>query len=73
MWMNTDPDDFPINLAMLNPPGQPNTLAMAFEDTSGPDESAGSIRQLQLNYARENAGHTAFKGRAKIRLINPDK
>jgi len=68
MWMNTDPDDFPVNIGMLNPPGQSNTLAIVFEDTSGHNEEAGTIDLLQFNYARENEGASAFKGRTLISL-----
>lgn len=69
MWMNTSPDDFPINLDMLNPAGTPNTLAIVFEDTSGAnDRIGGEITHLQLNYARENQGESHFVGRTTITM-----
>ncbi|MDX1695930.1 MAG: beta-galactosidase [Ketobacteraceae bacterium] len=69
MWMNTSPDDFPVNVDMLNPAGTPNTLAIVFEDTSGPrDDTGGSIDTIQLNYARENQGESRFVGKTTITI-----
>lgn len=68
MWMNTSPDDFPINVDMLNPAGTPNTLAIVFEDTSGAKDDAGHIDTIQLNYARENRGESRFVGRTTITI-----
>lgn len=69
MWMNTSPDDFPINIDMLNPAGTANTLAIVFEDTSGAeDDTGGTIDTLQLNYARENQGESHFVGRTTITI-----
>lgn len=69
MWMNTSPDDFPVNIDMLNPPGTPNTLAIVFEDTSGHlDTTGGHISTLQFNYAQENQGKSHFAGRAQMIL-----
>ena len=69
MWMNTNPDDFPINMDMLNPAGTPNTLAIVFEDTSGAkDERGGSIDTIQINYARENQGESRFVGKTSFSL-----
>jgi hypothetical protein len=68
MWMNTSADDFPVNIGLLNPPGQPNTLASLFEDASGDRDQAGRIDELRFNYAKENAGESAFKGKAVLEL-----
>lgn len=69
MWMNTSPDDFPVNVDMLNPAGTPNTLAIVFEDTSGAkDNTGGRIDTIQLNYARENQGESRFVGKSTISI-----
>lgn len=55
MWMNTNPDHFPIAREMLRPAGQPNQLAIVFEDTSGHrDTRGGTIKSFQLVLAKEN-------------------
>lgn len=54
MWMNTDPDHFPIDYQQLNQNGQNNVLAIAFEDTSHSSEAAGTLTDIALKYATEN-------------------
>ncbi len=55
MWMNTNPDHFPIAREMLRPTGQANQLAIVFEDTSGhKDARGGEIHSLKLVPAQEN-------------------
>ena len=68
MWMNSSPDDFPMNRGILNPPGTENVVSIVYEDTSGHNEAAGNISNLSISYAKENQGETAFRGRAKLTL-----
>lgn len=68
MWMNSSPDDFPMSRGILNPPGTPNVVTLVFEDTSGHNEAAGIISDVRINYAKENQGETAFRGRTRITL-----
>ena len=68
MWMNTDPDDFPINHGLLKPPGEENTLAVVFEDTSGHADNAGVVDVLEINYAREKSLESAIKGKRELFL-----
>ena len=56
MWMNTDPDYFPISRAGLNPAGTPNTIAVAFEDVSGGSDAAGKVSEVALAYSPEIRG-----------------
>ena len=56
MWMNTDPDYFPISRSGLNPAGTPNTLAIAFEDVSGGSDAAGTVSEVALAYSPEIRG-----------------
>jgi hypothetical protein len=53
MWMNTNPDYFPISTTGLNPAGTANVLAVAFEDVSSGDESAATISDVSLAYSPE--------------------
>ena len=70
MWMNTDPDDFPINHGLLKGggEGEENILAIAFEDTSGHTEDAGVVEILEINYAREKSRESAIKIKRNILL-----
>ncbi len=54
MWMNTDPDHFPVPYDTLRQDGRPNVLAIAFEDTSHSNDAAGIVSDLRLQYAVEN-------------------
>lgn len=56
MWMNTDPDYYPISRSGLNPAGTPNTLAVAFEDVSGGGDAAGKVTEVALAYSPEIRG-----------------
>ena len=53
MWMNTNPDYFPISTTGLNPAGTANVLAVAFEDVSAGGESAATISDVSLAYSPE--------------------
>ena len=53
MWMNTNPDYFPISTTGLNPAGTANVLAVAFEDVSDGGESAGQVGEVSLAYSPE--------------------
>jgi hypothetical protein len=68
MWMNTSPDDFPISAETLLP-GR-NTLAIAFEDGSGPDEPPGTIDRLELRYHREARGNDGHRTTRVTRLAH---
>ncbi|MBF0224239.1 MAG: beta-galactosidase [Desulfobacterales bacterium] len=54
MWMNTDPDHFPIPKETLNKNNQPNILAIVFEDASNAGEDAGRVDKVYLEYSKEN-------------------
>ena len=56
MWMNTNPDYYPISRAGLNAAGTPNTLAVAFEDVSGGGDAAGKVTEVALAYSPEIRG-----------------
>jgi len=73
MWMNTDPDDFPVNHGLLKPPGEENTLAIVFEDTSGHTDNAGVVEVLEINYAREKSLESAIKGKRHLLLQVKDR
>ncbi|MDF1822821.1 MAG: beta-galactosidase [Alcanivoracaceae bacterium] len=66
MWMNTSPDEFPLARETLNPPGQDNVVAIVLEDASHSSEAAGVISDIGIDYARENAGNDAIKGRKAL-------
>jgi hypothetical protein len=67
MWMNTSPDEFPIDRQQLNPAGQENTLAVVFEDTSGSsDSTGGSIDSMQLKYGTDKNGKSQVTGRKTL-------
>jgi len=53
MWMNTNPDYFPISTTGLNAAGTPNVLAVAFEDVSSDDQSAAQVNSVSLAYSPE--------------------
>lgn len=54
MWMNTDPDHFPIERSMLH--GDDNVIAIAFEDASGHEGEGGRIEDISLKYNQEERG-----------------
>lgn len=59
MWMNTDPNHFPIAYEDLRQDGRPNVLAIAFEDTSHSSDAAGVVSAMRLQYAVENRRYDA--------------
>lgn len=61
MWMNTNPDHFPLDRSLLKPAGQQNTIAIVFEDTSSDKEAAGNISKLAIEYSQENNGNSSIK------------
>jgi hypothetical protein len=53
MWVRLSPDMFPIPYEMLYNDGRPNTLSIAFEDTSTDKNPAGRIENISLQYNQE--------------------
>lgn len=54
MWMNTNPDHFPLAPGVLKD-GE-NVLSVAFEDTSDANAQAGEIASLAIRYNAEEKG-----------------
>ncbi len=52
MWMNTSPDDFPIDVEILRRDGT-DLVTVAFEDASAPGGPAGRLDELGLHAAAE--------------------
>ncbi|MBF0240307.1 MAG: alpha-glucosidase [SAR324 cluster bacterium] len=77
MWMNTEPDHFPVPIESIKPEG--NVLSVVFEDTShSSDAEGGKIDSIKWVYARENkitqndgssVKVTAEKGRQSLTFI----
>lgn len=61
MWMNTNPDHFPLDRSLLKPAGQENTVAIVFEDTSHSNQASGQVTKLGIEYAQENNGQSSIK------------
>jgi hypothetical protein len=53
MWMNTNPDYFPISSLGLKPAGTANVLAIAFEDVSAGEQNAAKVDEVALAYSAE--------------------
>jgi len=66
MWMNTNPDHFPLDRSLLKPAGQENSVAIVFEDTSSDVEAAGNISKLNIQYAQEINGRSTIKSRSHL-------
>lgn len=69
MWMNTDPDHFPIDAGQLNQTGKPNVLAIAFEDASSATQAPGTVDEMRLQYATENQRFNASGAAERISAI----
>ncbi len=67
MWMNTSPDDFPIDIELLARDRR-HVLTVAFEDTSAPNAPAGRIDALALRDALEDR---AVSGGAETSVAAP--
>jgi hypothetical protein len=53
MWVSLSPDMFPVPYEMLDQDGRPNTLAIAFEDSSSDKDPAGRMERIELQYNQE--------------------
>jgi hypothetical protein len=53
MWVSLSADMFPLPYEMLHQDGRPNTLAIAFEDTSTDKDPAGRIESIRLQFNQE--------------------
>jgi hypothetical protein len=53
MWVGLSADEFPVPYEMLNHDGRPNTLAIAFEDTSTDQDPAGLVKDISLQFNHE--------------------
>ena len=66
MWMNTNPDHFPLDRSLLKPAGQQNNVTIVFEDTSSDVEASGNISKLAIQYAEEINGSSTIKSRSNL-------
>ncbi len=74
MWVSLSPDQYPLPYEMLRQDGQPNTLAIVFEDCSTSSTPAGVIRDISLQYNQEGikwqgSGIQRFEGIRSIGFI----